>query len=67
MINSFKWKLTFHALTFGNGASTNFTEFSDGAVVALAPLDDAFESSAEEFAFSLAADLLGAELLSPVK
>lgn len=60
--------LTFQALTFGNGASTNLTVPSDDVVAAI-PLDDAFESSAEEFAFSMAVafDLLDVVLLSPAE
>lgn len=45
-------QLTFQALTFGNGASTNLTAPSDEVVVALPALAVAFASSVDEFAFS---------------
>lgn len=57
---------TFHALTFGNGASTNFTAPSDELVVVLPALVGAFESSPEVFALSVFVELALLEvLLSP--
>lgn len=57
---------TFQALTFGNGASTNFTAPSDELVVVLPALVGAFESSPELFALSVFVELALLEvLLSP--
>lgn len=58
--------LTFHAFTFGNGASTNCTAFSDKVAVVLPALADAFESSVEVFALSALDEFALLEvLLSP--
>lgn len=59
--------LTFHAFTFGNGASTNFTAPSEEVVVVLPALADPLESSVEIFALSLVLDefALLEVLLSP--
>lgn len=59
-------RLTFHALTFGNGASINFTAPSDGFAVGFPALADAFESSVDVFAFSVLDEFALLEaLLSP--
>lgn len=58
--------LTFQALTFGNGASINFTAPSDGFAVGFPALADAFESSVDVFAFSVLDEFALLEaLLSP--
>lgn len=58
--------LTFHALTFGNGASMNFTVPSGKVELVLPALVDAFESSVEVFALSVLDEFALLEvLLSP--